>query len=156
SAMGTPAYMSPEAWQGVSLDARSDIYSLGAMLYEMITGDLPFHGDSPYKLLFAHVNEPPPRISQLPPEFSPQINQIVQQALAKSPSARPESAMPMASAFHAAVSSNKAWTPPESITLVPTSADTGTTQKSPAKPGETVAAPERSRWLPIVAAIAAF
>src|SRR5437667_146550 len=65
-AMGTPAYMSPEAWKGEPVDSRSDIYSLGVMLYEMLSGDLPFHGDSPAQLMYAHITNPPPHLNQLP------------------------------------------------------------------------------------------
>nr|MBA3874478.1 protein kinase [Anaerolineae bacterium] len=99
-AIGTPAYMSPEAWQGESIDYRSDIYALGAMLYEMLTGDLPFHSDSPYKLMLAHVNEAPPHLNLSTASFSPKTDAIIQKALAKNPEDRPISATAMASALH--------------------------------------------------------
>jgi serine/threonine-protein kinase len=50
--------MAPEQWMGRSLDARADIYALGIMLFEMLTGQLPFHGDTPYSMMHMHVNEP--------------------------------------------------------------------------------------------------
>lgn len=61
SVYGTPAYMAPEQAQGERGDGRSDIYSLGIILYEMVTGRLPFEADTPFALIMKHVNEPPPR-----------------------------------------------------------------------------------------------
>src|SRR5690606_11491995 len=52
--LGTPAYMAPEQWRGEAVDARTDIYSLGVMLYEMVLGRLPFSGDTPYTLMYKH------------------------------------------------------------------------------------------------------
>src|SRR5215831_2656843 len=61
-AMGTPAYMSPEQWQGQPLDARADVYALGIMLFEMLTGVLPFRAETPATLMFKHLQEPPPSV----------------------------------------------------------------------------------------------
>ena len=58
--LGTPAYMAPEQWRGELVDARTDIYSLGIMLYEMVIGQLPFSGDTPYTLMYKHFNDAPP------------------------------------------------------------------------------------------------
>ena len=56
--IGTPSYMAPEMWRGEAVDARTDIYSLGIMLYEMVTGALPFKGDTPYALMYKHFDAP--------------------------------------------------------------------------------------------------
>lgn len=61
--LGTPAYMAPEQWRGELVDARIDIYSLGIMLYEMVLGQLPFSGDTPYTLMYKHFNDAPTRTS---------------------------------------------------------------------------------------------
>lgn len=97
--VGTPAYMSPEQVHGdQEIDARSDIYSLGIVLYEMLTGEQPFKGNTPSKQMMAHVLEPPPRILEekddLPPEFDP----IMRRALAKVPEDRYQSAIELATA----------------------------------------------------------
>jgi len=88
-ACGTPAYVSPEMIRGDSTDARADIYSVGVILYEMLTGRLPFEYDEQEKLLNAHVRETPPKFSKLGITGIPiAVEQVVQQALAKFPSER--------------------------------------------------------------------
>ncbi|MCC6972459.1 MAG: protein kinase [Anaerolineae bacterium] len=102
-AVGTPSYMSPEQWQGLTISKYTDIYALGIMLYEMLTGTTPFQSDNVFTLMFKHLNEPPPlletRKSGLPPEF----DLIIQQALEKIPERRFASAGEMARAFNTAV-----------------------------------------------------
>ena len=150
--MGTPAYMSPEAWQGEGLDYRSDLYSLGVMLYEMLTGDLPFQSDSPYQMMMAHVNEMPPHISLSTAKFSPKTDGIIQKALAKNPSDRPSSAMAIASALHNILPEDEGLAtaqieidrPPSTLKAVaqPTSQDTKITTQTdkvvPPKPGRRI------------------
>jgi len=81
SISGTPAYLSPEQAQGLLLDARSDIYSLGVMLYEMLAGHLPFGApdDNPIAIILKHLSEPPPPI----PDLSPAWQAVLQRSLAK-------------------------------------------------------------------------
>src|SRR5262249_4497642 len=64
-AMGPPAYMSPEQWQGQPLDSRADLYSLGIMLFEMLGGQLPFEADTPASMMFKHLQLQPPSILEL-------------------------------------------------------------------------------------------
>ncbi len=88
-ACGTPAYVSPEMIRGDSTDARADIYSVGVMLYELLTGRLPFNYNDQQKLLSAHVNENPPRFNRVGAgHIPPVVEAAVQIALSKYPSER--------------------------------------------------------------------
>ena len=86
--MGTPNYLSPEQGRGDSLDGRSDLYSLGIVLYELITGQLPFKADSPAGLIFKHVYEPPPPPADLRPDVPPFLVDITLKLLEKDPDDR--------------------------------------------------------------------
>jgi serine/threonine-protein kinase len=86
--MGTPRYMSPEQIRGAHVDARSDIYSVGVTLYELLTGDSPFHGDSDYDLMSAHIHTPPPSFSGHHGDIPANVEQVVMTALAKDPASR--------------------------------------------------------------------
>src|SRR5215471_15640116 len=86
--MGTPSYMSPEQVKGRAIDGRSDIFSLGVMLYEMISGEKPFPGQSITTVIYKIVNEDPVPPRQLNPSIHPGLNEIVLKALAKEPEVR--------------------------------------------------------------------
>jgi serine/threonine protein kinase len=86
--IGTPDYMSPEQIQGHTPDKRSDLYALGIVLYEMLTGTTPFKADNTLAILYKHVNEPPPPISQVRPELSSALQALVNKAIAKEPDKR--------------------------------------------------------------------
>lgn len=90
--LGTPAYMSPEQARGARVDARSDLFSLGCVLFRMATGAQPFRGDSTFAVLEALVSERPPAASSLNPEVSPALDTLIQSMLAPDPAARPASA----------------------------------------------------------------
>jgi tetratricopeptide (TPR) repeat protein len=90
--MGTAAYLPPEQLQGRKLDARSDLYSLGAMLYEMTTGRPPFIGDSFVSLIAQHLNAQPVAPSCHNPEIPPALDALILRLLAKAPEARYDSA----------------------------------------------------------------
>jgi len=92
SVMGTATYFSPEQASGAPVDGRSDVYSLGVVLYEMLVGRPPYVGDSPVDVSSQHVNDPVPRPSQFNPNVPGDLEAIVMEALAKSPSQRYQSA----------------------------------------------------------------
>ena len=85
---GTAAYIAPEQAQGLEVDARTDVYSLGVVLYEMLTGRQPFSADSAVALAYKHVSEDPVRPSQINPEISPALEAVVLKAMAKNPANR--------------------------------------------------------------------
>jgi formylglycine-generating enzyme required for sulfatase activity len=90
--LGTPAYMSPEQADGKPVDARSDVFSFGAVLYEMLAGRRPFEGDSPLSSLTAMFRDPPPPLSAFRPDVPRDLERIVQRCLAKDRDARYPSA----------------------------------------------------------------
>ncbi len=87
-AMGTPAYMSPEQVKGTQIDHRSDIWSLGIILYELLTGKLPFRGDNEMSMLYNIVHEEPAPASQYNPEIPSQIEKIITHSIVKNASER--------------------------------------------------------------------
>lgn len=103
-AMGTPSYMSPEQWRGEPVDLRIDIYALGLMVFEMLTGALPFVGETPASLMFKHLTEPPPRITKLRSELPVQVEAVILRALAKNREDRYNSANELAEDLDAALS----------------------------------------------------
>jgi beta-lactam-binding protein with PASTA domain/tRNA A-37 threonylcarbamoyl transferase component Bud32 len=92
SVMGTATYFSPEQAQGLPVDARSDVYSLGIVLYEMVCGIPPFSGESPISVAYKHVREEPTRPTVVNPDVSTGLENIILTAMAKSPEARYASA----------------------------------------------------------------
>jgi serine/threonine-protein kinase len=92
SVMGTATYFSPEQAQGLPVDGRSDVYSLGIVLYEMVTGVAPFNGDTPVAVAYKHVREEPVPPSQRNPDVPPDLEQIILTALAKDPDHRYQTA----------------------------------------------------------------
>ncbi len=92
SVMGTATYFSPEQAQGKTVDPRSDLYSLGVVLFEMITGRPPFVGESPVAIAYKHVQEMPPRPTSLNPAIPKQLEVIIARLLAKNPDQRYPSA----------------------------------------------------------------
>jgi serine/threonine protein kinase len=93
--MGTPSYMSPEQVKGRAVDGRSDIFSLGVLLYEMVTGEKPFPGQNITTVIYKIVNEEPVPPRQIDPSIHPGISAVVMKALAKEPETRYQSCREM-------------------------------------------------------------
>lgn len=91
---GTPTYMSPEQYSGTDIDERTDIYSTGVMLFECLTGQVPFFSSDLVRLVTMHVAENPPTLSSFRPDltFPEELDMLVTKALSKDPSGRPQSA----------------------------------------------------------------
>jgi serine/threonine-protein kinase len=94
--MGTASYLSPEQAQGNPVDARSDLYSLGVVLYEMLVGEPPFAGESPLAIAYKHVRETPVPPSRINPNVPAALDAVVMKALAKNPDNRYQSARELA------------------------------------------------------------
>src|SRR5512146_1731293 len=97
--IGTPAYMSPEQAQGTEVDGRADIYSLGIILFEMLTGQQPFQADTPMAVAIKHITEPVPHIRKINPQLSERVDAIIQKAMAKNKSERYATAVEMTNAL---------------------------------------------------------
>ncbi|HEX2026312.1 MAG TPA: Stk1 family PASTA domain-containing Ser/Thr kinase [Actinomycetota bacterium] len=93
--LGTASYLSPEQAQGATVDARSDIYSLGCVLYEMLTGRAPFTGDSPVSIAYKHVREDPVPPSHLNGDVPEELEAVVMKSMAKNPDNRYQTAEEM-------------------------------------------------------------
>lgn len=118
--IGTPNYMSPEQARGDKLDGRSDLYSLGVILYEMLAGKRPFEADDPLAVLHKHVYEEPTPLEQIRQDLTPHTRYVVQAAMQKVPMNRFQSAVDMINAIDQAieaeggpgrVSTSGAWRP---------------------------------------------
>ncbi|WP_432152162.1 protein kinase domain-containing protein [Streptomyces sp. bgisy029] len=120
SAVGTAAYMSPEQAQGRPVDARSDLYSTGCMLYELLTGRQPFTGDSPFAIAYQHMCADPQAPRELGVQLPPHIQAVLTRAMAKNPDDR----FADATAMHEALVTHRSrgFAPPQDTTLLEASA----------------------------------
>jgi serine/threonine protein kinase len=119
SLVGTPHYMSPEHCLGEELDGRSDIYSLGIVLFEMLTGVVPFDSPTTTSIVIKHVNDPPPLPRILNPKISPAVESVVLRALEKRRDARPQTAGEMARKLIAAAGSARPGSPHPAAVAAP-------------------------------------
>ena len=103
--VGTPSYMSPEQARAEPLDGRSDVYSLGVMLFELVTGRRPFESDTPYSIAIMHVTMPPPSPRQFEPNISVALEKVIMRALRKTRDERYTSAGELAEALRLSLES---------------------------------------------------
>jgi serine/threonine protein kinase len=101
--MGTPTYMSPEQGQGDKVDHRTDIYSFGIMLYELVTGEAPFHADTPMAVVIKHLTAPMPMPHEINPNIPEEVETLILKATAKNPDDRFQTAEEMALAMEHAL-----------------------------------------------------
>ena len=101
--IGTPMYMSPEQIRAVDVDGRSDVYSMGCVLYQMATGKAPFHGIGQTSLIYKQVNEMPPPPKNIYQEVPIELSDIIMKALAKDPANRYQTASELGKALHEAI-----------------------------------------------------
>ncbi|HEX6034564.1 MAG TPA: serine/threonine-protein kinase, partial [Anaerolineales bacterium] len=104
--MGTPAYMSPEQGTGSGADHRSDLYSLGIILYEMLTGRVPYTAETPIAVVFKHVQDPLPSARKFNPSVSEALELVLLKGLAKSPDDRYQNAEAFVQAIQRVISEN--------------------------------------------------
>jgi serine/threonine protein kinase len=101
--MGTPAYMSPEQGQGMGVDQRSDLYALGIILYELVTGRVPYTAETPIAIVFKHISDPLPSARKVNPNLSDAVERVLYKALAKNPDDRYQTAEEFVHAVQAAI-----------------------------------------------------
>ncbi|MGB0386277.1 MAG: serine/threonine-protein kinase [Ardenticatenaceae bacterium] len=144
--IGTPAYMSLEAVQGDKVDKRTDIYSLGVVLYEMLTGRTPYIANTPYKMILKQLHDPLPPPRQVYPALPEAVEQVVLKALAKEPNERYQSAQQFYQAIEqtrAALNAN------QPLGLPPAT----TSPRPKVRPKNNSPAPEQNQWMRFAVAV---
>ncbi|MBZ0275177.1 MAG: protein kinase, partial [Anaerolineae bacterium] len=109
--VGTPGYMSPEQGIGGDVDGRADIYSLGVMVFEMVTRRLPYSADTPMAVILKHMNDPIPAASQIDDSITPEVDAVLAKVLAKKPEDRYQTAAAFAAALATALNADVNTTP---------------------------------------------
>jgi streptogramin lyase len=138
--VGTPDYMAPERMEEGGGDARSDVYALGCVLYQSVTGELPYVRDNPMATVFAHVNAPIPSAHQRNPAVPSTLDEVVRRAMAKRPDQRYETASDLRASLLAAAGDSEAVKHDPTVLGVgppPPPVETGETQAGSTDPGET-------------------
>ncbi len=151
--IGTPQYMSPEQAKGEEIDERADIYSLGVVLFEMLTGRVPFSADTPYAVVHDHIYTPLPLPTAIKPDIFPSLERVVLKALAKDKDDRYQKVTDLVTAFEDAVveaASEVVPAPEEEKAAEPTIVPPTAVEAEPE------AEPSRKRWPIIGGTVAAF
>ncbi|MBN2147017.1 MAG: protein kinase [Anaerolineales bacterium] len=155
--LGTPAYMSPEQVQGgTDIDGRSDIYAMGVILYQVLTGKTPYQADTAAKLMMMHILEPIPSIRSEKDDLPPLFDEVIERAMAKSPDTRYQTTQELADAVEEAAKNLSAATTARKASAKSTSAPTmvrpAATVLSPGKKGQAQAVPAQGGAAQAVAA----
>ena len=148
SVIGTPAYMSPEQCQGLPLDGRSDLYSLGVVLYEVATGYLPFEIKTSTDAVYKHVFTPAPSPRSVRPELPAALDSIIQRCLAKQPGDRFASASELSTALQE-LKLTESSAPPAAMPEVKASSTTVVMPRAPAQPAVRIAVTAAAETLTI-------
>ncbi len=101
--LGTPNYIAPEQGEGKPIDSRSDLYSLGVVLYQMVVGDVPYKADTPMAVVYKHINAPLPLPRQRVPDLPEPVERVILKALAKNPNDRYSTAAELVNALQSAI-----------------------------------------------------
>ncbi len=159
SILGTAGYVSPEQARGEPVDHRSDIYSLGCVLYEMLTGRQPFEGDNPVAVAYQHVHDAPTPPSSLEPSVPPSLEAVVLRAMEKDPAARYQSVADMTAALEDRTAPVPPVDPtrplPVTIPATPAAADDVPTGPTDALPRRADRPQPRRRLVPLLIAAVA-
>lgn len=134
--IGTPAYMSPEQAQGLPVDGRSDIYSLGIVVFEMLTGRQPYRDETAMQVVMKHINAAPPSLQEAAENASQEMDDVLRKALAKNPDDRFETTADFVAAFRAAAQGHE---PLKTVALSPEQAAAVFASKSTPSPKPTAA-----------------
>jgi serine/threonine-protein kinase len=117
--LGTSDYIAPEQARGSRVDAQSDIYSLGAVLYELLTAEVPFQGDNFVAVAMRHINEPAPSVRERRPDVSPRLDAAIRRAMAKDPRERFRSMDELCEELSAAIGPESAGSGAETMVVAP-------------------------------------
>jgi len=135
--IGTPAYMSPEQAQGDPIDSRSDVYALGVIAYQMLSGERPYHADTPMGVAIKHITEPVPEILKVMPNLPPEVDSVIKNAMAKDRDQRYTSTVDLAKNLNITAFGQ------EAATLTPVNGSIRRSEAPTLVPGT----PKRSRWI---------
>jgi len=154
--VGTPAYMSPEQGMGESGDERSDLYSLGVIIYQMLTGKLPFDAETPLAVILQHLNEPVPRPRSLNPDIPEWMENIILKLMEKNPEDRFKSAEDLIAALDAGAGGSQVTPPSQASRPYDTSPTTPALETNPILVTQTVPLQQQNNFWAIFTAALVF